>query len=40
MGNHVTRDDFVWTDQEEPHAHRRTEMLSKFAVGELTSHKK
>ena len=29
MGNHVSRDDFEWTNQEEPHAKRRVEILSK-----------
>jgi len=30
MGNHVTRNDFEWTNQEEPHAKRRVEILSMF----------
>lgn len=28
MGNHVTRHDFDWTDQDQPHNKRRIEMLS------------
>ena len=30
MGNYVTRDDFEWSSQEEPHAKRRVEILSMF----------
>ncbi len=30
MGQHVSRTDFEWTDQEEPHAKRRGEILSKL----------
>lgn len=32
MGNHVSRTDFEWTDQEEPHAKRRTEILSEHII--------
>ena len=32
MGNHHTRDNFEWTDQEEPHAKRRVEILSKLKI--------
>lgn len=30
MGNHVSREDFEWTKQEQPHNKRRTEILSNF----------
>ena len=30
MGNSVTRTDFEWVTQEEPHAKRRTEILSEL----------
>ena len=30
MGNSVTRTDFEWVTQEEPHAKRRVEILSKY----------
>lgn len=29
MGQHVSRTDFEWTDTDEPHAARRSEILSK-----------
>ncbi len=32
MGQHVSRTDFEWTDQEEPHAKRRGEILSKLEL--------
>ena len=32
MGNYVTRDDFEWSSQEEPHAKRRVEILSMFNI--------
>ncbi len=32
MGQHVSRTDFEWTDQEEPHAKRRGEILSKLVL--------
>ena len=30
MGNYVTRTDFEWVDNDEPHAKRRIEILSNF----------
>ena len=35
MGNSVTRTDFEWVTQEEPHAKRRTEILSRIIILKL-----
>jgi len=35
MGNKVSRSDFEWTDQEEPHAKRRIEILSKTSISAI-----
>ena len=35
MGNSVTRTDFEWVTQEEPHAKRRTEILSTLILSKL-----
>ena len=32
MGNSVTRTDFEWVTQEEPHAKRRIEILSELLI--------